>query len=324
MSIVLISFLFGLIGSWIVLKYGGMIGAIDIPNGRSSHHDNIPKGAGFGILAAFVFFSLTLEIPIFFWVPGLIMSLASFWGGDRHCLSVKQRLFFHFGCSLFFSILFLYSKQIDFGTYMICLPISVFIVGTANFYNFMDGIDGIAGITGFFGFSLVVFYSKISGMEPIYGTLGLSMAFACLGFLFFNTPKARVFLGDIGSLLLGFVFACLIIVLSENLMDFFVMAGFLAPFYFDEIFTMVVRIKNKDSLIIPHRKHIYQILANEAGIGHCKVSLGYGFLQLTIGLSAIFIKPTGMFFLLGTYLIYSIIFACFSIIIRRKFPLSEN
>lgn len=306
------------------MKYGDMIGTIDIPNGRSSHHVNIPKGGGFGILAAFVLFSLILEISIFIWIPALIMSLISFWGGDKHLLSVKQRLLIHFGCSLVFSIFFLYSKQFGYGSYMICLPISVFIVGTANFYNFMDGIDGIAGITGFIGFSLVAFYGRISGVESVYVVLSLSVAFACLGFLCFNIPKAKIFLGDVGSILLGFLFACLIIVLSEDLVDFFVMAGFLAPFYFDEIFTMLFRIRIREPLIKPHRKHIYQILANEAGIGHCWVSLGYGVLQIVIGLSAILIKPTGLFFLLGTYFIYSLIFAGFSIMIRRKFSLNEN
>nr|NJM01486.1 UDP-N-acetylmuramyl pentapeptide phosphotransferase [Desulfobacula sp.] len=324
MSIILTSFLLGFLGSWIVLKYGGRIGAIDIPTSRSSHFGKVPKGGGFGILAAFVLLSLILEIPIWIWIPAVIMSLISFWGGDKHCLSVKQRLLIHFGCSLFFSIFFLYSKQFGFGSYMICLPISVFIVGTANFYNFMDGIDGIAGITGFIGFSLMAFYGRISGMDPVYGVLSLSMAFACLGFLCFNFPKAKIFLGDVGSILLGFLFACLIIVLSEDLVDFFVMAGFLAPFYFDEIFTMIFRIRDRDSLITPHRKHIYQILVNEARVGHCKVSLGYGLLQLIIGVSAIFIKPAGLFFLLGTYLIYGLIFTCFSIMIRRKFPLNEN
>ena len=306
------------------MKYGGIIGTIDKPNGRSSHYKEVPKGGGFGILGALIFFSLTLEIPIFIWISVLIMSLIGFWGGDRSNMPATQRLFMHFGCSLFFSAFFLYSNQAAFSTYIICLPISVFIVGTANFYNFMDGIDGIAGITGFIGFSLVAFYNKIAGMEAVYGVLSLSMAFACLGFLCFNLPKARIFLGDVGSILLGFLFACLIIVLSEDIVDFFVMSGFLAPFYFDEIFTMIFRMKNKEPLLKPHRKHIYQILANEAGIGHCKVSLGYGFLQLVIGVSAISIKPAGLFFLLGIYLIYSLIFAGFSIIIHKKFPLNAN
>lgn len=306
------------------MKSGHVIGVMDIPNNRSSHQDKMPKGAGFGILFVFVYFSLVLKIPIFIWLPGLIMSLASFWGGDKHLLSVTQRLYIHFGCSLTFLIFIFYTKQVTLGTYILCLPASVFIVGTANIYNFMDGIDGIAGITGFLGFLLVAFYNKISGMDQVYGLLSLALAFSCLGFLCLNTPRAKVFLGDVGSILIGFVFACLIIVLSEDIMDFLVMAGFLAPFFLDEIFTMIVRIRNKDSLIEPHRKHIYQVLTNKAGISHWKISMGYGVMQLVIGLSVVFIKPDGILFLLMTYLAYSLAFFIFSVIIRRKFPLNEN
>jgi Fuc2NAc and GlcNAc transferase len=324
MILILSSFLLGVAGSWMVMKYGNILGAIDLPSSRSSHHEGIPKGGGFGILAAFVFFSLILKIPIFIWLPGAVISLVSFCGGDKHLWSVKKRLFVHFGCSLFFLMFFLYSKQVEPGMYILFLPISIFIVGTANFYNFMDGIDGIAGITGFLGFALIAFYNKLSGMNVAYGYLSMTLAFSCLGFLCFNTPRAKVFLGDVGSILLGFVFACLTIVLSESIMDFFILAGFLAPFYFDELFTMVVRIRNKDSLIEPHRKHIYQILANEAGIGHWKISLGYGLMQLAIGLLVIFIKPQSLFFLLGLYLIFGMMFAVFSVIIRRKFPINEN
>ena len=188
----------------------------------------------------------------------------------------------------------------------------------------MDGIDGIGGITGFLGFMLIAFYNNLSGMDPAYAYLSLALAFSCLGFLCFNTPRAKVFLGDVGSILLGFVFACLIIALSENIMDFFIMAGFLAPLYFDELFTMVVRIRSKDSLIEPHRKHIYQVLVNEACIPHWKISLGYGLIQLIIGLFVISIKPKGLFFLLSAYLIFGLIFAVFSAFVRRKFPINEN
>jgi Fuc2NAc and GlcNAc transferase len=311
MIFILSSFLIGVTGAWMVMKYGSMMGAIDMPDSRSSHHEGTPKGGGFGILVAFVFFSLILKIPIFIWLPGVVISLVSFWGGDKHLWSVKKRLFTHFGCSLFFIIFFLYSKQVALGTYIFLIPISVFIVGTANFYNFMDGIDGIGGITGFLGFMLIAFYNNLSGMDPAYAYLSLALAFSCLGFLCFNTPRAKVFLGDVGSILLGFVFACLIIALSENIMDFFIMAGFLAPLYFDELFTMVVRIRSKDSLIEPHRKHIYQVLVNEACIAHWKISLGYGLMQLIIGLFVISIKPKGLFFLLSAYLIFGLIFAVF-------------
>jgi Fuc2NAc and GlcNAc transferase len=324
MFIVLLSFLSGVTGSWIIMKYGAVIGAIDRPSKRSSHQNNIPKGGGFGILAALVFSSLILNIPVFIWIPALVISLASFWGADKYILPVSQRLLIHFGCSLIFLVFFLSSKQAPAVDYVVWLPVLVFIVGTANFYNFMDGIDGIAGIAGFVAFLLVSFHAQLSGMDQAYVSLGLGMAFSCLGFLCFNIPRAKVFLGDVGSILLGFVFASLIVFLSQDLTDFMVMAGFLAPFYFDELFTMVVRIKNKDSLIEPHRKHIYQVLVNEAGIGHWKVSLGYGMMQLIIGFSAIFTQPEGVFHLFGMYVFYGLMFAVFSIIIRKRYPWSEN
>jgi Fuc2NAc and GlcNAc transferase len=324
MMLILSGFLLGYTGAWLVMRYGDRLGTIDIPGHRSSHHKKIPKGAGLGILATLVLYGVILQIPVFIWFPALVISLASFWGADKYILPASQRLVIHFGCSLFFLVFFLNAEQADAAAFFFWLPATVFIVGTANFYNFMDGIDGIAGITGFLAFLLTAFYAGLSSNGQSVIFLCMVLAFACLGFLCFNIPRAKVFLGDVGSILLGFVFACLIIVLSENLMDFLVMAGFLAPFYFDAIFTMAVRIRNKDSLTEPHRKHIYQILANEAGIGHWKVSLGYGMMQLVIGVSVMLLQPKGWIFLLGTYFLYGIIFGSFSIFIRRKFCFNEN
>lgn len=317
-NLYIIGFFMGGLGAFLAMRFGGRIGINDIPNNRSSHEEIIPRGGGIGVLFAFIWASLVLSIPVSIWFPSLVIALTGLWGGDKHRLSVKERLVLQFGCSMFFLAFFLYSKQVSLGNYFLIVPISVFIVGTSNYYNFMDGIDGIAGITGVVGFSLLSFYNHIPGIDNDYTALCLVMAFACLGFLCFNMPKARVFIGDIGSILLGFVFACLVIALSENMTDFILMAGFIAPFYLDELSTMVVRIKDGDSLIIAHRKHIYQLLANEVGISHWKISLGYGLVQMMIGLSVIFIKPMGIYFILFFYLVYSLLFIWFSIIIRKK------
>ena len=317
----LYSFVVSGLGAWLTIKFGNRVGINDIPNLRSSHSKIIPKGAGIGILFAFVLASLILSVPVYLLLPSVIIALFSLWGGDKHRLTAKERLFVQFGCSLFFVIFFLYSKNAILSTYFLCVPISVFIVGTSNFYNFMDGIDGIAGVTGVVAFLLLSFHNSISGESNVYVTFCLAMAFSCLGFLCFNIPRAKVFLGDIGSILLGFIFACLVVILSDGKLDFIVMAGFIFPFYLDELFSMVIRIKNGDSLIIAHRNHLYQLLANEIGISHWKVSLCYGFAQLIIGLSAIFLKPNGIFFILLAYLAYSLIFVLFSIIIRKKVSL---
>ena len=312
------SFLLGGLGAFIAMKFAGKLGLIDIPNHRSSHVHITPKGGGIGVLAAFLLGSLMLQIPVSLWLPSLVIALIGLWGGDKRCLSVKQRLFIQFGCSLVFLVFFLSSKQVAPAGYLLCVPLSVFMVGTSNFYNFMDGIDGIAGVTGVVGFSLLCLHNSIFGTNDTYTSLSLVLAFSCLGFLCFNFPKAKVFLGDLGSILLGFVFACLTIVLSETLVDFITMVGFLAPFYFDELLTMVVRIKNRDDLTLAHRKHMYQLLTNELGIRHWKVASGYGLAQLVIGGSVIFLKPGGVYFILPAYLVYSLVFVWASWLIRKK------
>jgi len=318
MLLVFISFVLGFSGSWLVKRFGARFGMVDVPNLRSSLHREIPKGAGFGILSALVVSGFFLSIPFFVWLPALVISLASFWGADKHILPVSYRLLIHFGCSLFFLVFFLHFQQADPSAYVIWLPMLIFIVGTANFYNFMDGIDGIAGITGVLAFLLVAGHAWMSDMSVSFILLSLAMSAACLGFLCFSFPRASVFLGDLGSILLGFVFACLVVFLSQELSDFLVMAGFLSMFYFDELFTMGVRIRDRDSLVEPHRKHIYQVLVNEAGVRHWKVALGYGLAQLTIGVSAILIQPKGVWYLFVMYGVFALIFTGVAMAVRQR------
>jgi Fuc2NAc and GlcNAc transferase len=95
-------------------------------------------------------------------------------------------------------------------------------------------------------------------------------------------------------------------------------AGFLCRIQADEFKTMIVRIKKGDNLLKPHRSHIYQLLANEKGIPHWKVSIGYALLQAVVGLSVLGVKPIGLFavvFLLG---LWSSAFSVFSAFVRRS------
>ncbi len=262
-------------------------------------------------------YSFFLSLPVSFWMPCLIISLMSLWG-DRHEISPAIRLFIQFGCSLFFLMGFYFLDVPLITTVFLTIPLLFFLTGTANFYNFMDGIDGIAGITGVVGFSLLALYSWFLGNFEIYGLLCVSIALSCLGFLFFNLPRAKVFMGDVGSILLGFVFSCLVILSAENPLDFFIMAGFLFLFYFDELITMLVRLHKGESLLKPHRRHIYQLLANEMKILHWQVSFAYGAVQLIIGLTLIMLKAKGLYFILLVYLIYGIVFILISIFIHKK------
>ncbi len=321
--LIFLSFFLGLAGAWTLIWFGERIGMMDLPNERSSHNKKICKGAGIGLVFAILVVSFFLKIAHFLWLPALAISVAGLWGGDRYKLTVKQRLFVHFGCSLYF-LLFL-SETIKMGGafYLLSIPLAVFIVGTSNFYNFMDGIDGIAGIAGLIGFLLLANYGKCINADPNYITFCVCISASCIGFLFFNFPKAKVFLGDVGSILIGFIFSCLTILLAHSAMDFLIMSGFIFPFYIDEISTMMVRIKDKEPLMIAHRRHIYQLLANEMETPHWLVSVGYGIFQAIVGLSLMAVKPLGISAILTTYFIYSMLFIVISLFIRFKAQASK-
>lgn len=316
-QICVFSFVMGCAGAWFAMKYGSRMGINDIPNNRSSHEEVTPKCGGFGILIAFVISSIVLSIPIYLWFSAIIVSSISFWGGDKNRLSAKQRLFLQFACSFLFLVFVESFKSAPLNSFFLLLLLAVFVVGTSNFYNFMDGIDGIAGITGVVAFTLLAIYTHMNGLDNSYTILCIGLSFSCCGFLFFNLPRARVFLGDVGSILLGFVFSCLVIVLSEDMTDLVVMAGFLSTFYFDEIFTMIRRIYKKESLLRPHRKHIYQLLANELSISHWKIAVAYGVVQFFMGLTIIYFHSEKLFVLSLLYVFYLLLLIFLSMKVLR-------
>ncbi len=306
-----LAFLSGGLGAWTVCRFGEKFSLIDEPNQRSSHKIATPKGGGIGILAAFIGASLFLSIPKSFWMPAALLSLFSFWG-DRFDIPPEIRLFFQFiACFILLAGIFLTNKS-PIWSYLLIPPFSTFIVGTANCYNFMDGIDGIAGITGLIGFGLLAYYGFSSGTDLSIVILSICISFSCFGFLFLNFPKAKVFMGDIGSILLGFVFASIVIKMSKNLLDFICLSIFLFPFYIDEVSTAYVRIRNGEKLNTPHRRHLYQLLANEKKIAHWKVSLGYGLSQLFVGAGILGVQPYGILAAGCWILFFSGVFLCLS------------
>jgi len=313
-------------GAWFIGKSAPTLGLVDHPNERSSHAVPIPKGGGIGILAAFVLSSLILRIPLSFWLSATILALASFIG-DRVPISPRFRLPLQFITALILVSPVLFSNSLDdlYPLPALCLlPLSVFIVGTTNFFNFMDGINGIAGITGVVGFWLIACFAFSSGLDSSLVSLAICTALSCLAFLPFNVPRAKVFMGDVGSILLGFVFAGMVIWLSKSLLDFICLSAFLFPFYADELTSMAIRIRDGERLIRPHRRHLYQLLANEKGISHWKVSVGYGLLQLFVGLSVLLLRHFGSIMVLSLLAVYFGIFIVVSLSIRKNLATSGH
>ena len=311
------SIILGSIGAWAVASLGSRFSLLDISNHRSSHDGVVPKGGGIGLLAAFLLASAALGLPPLFWIFIGSISLFSLYG-DRKEISAKGRLCMQFAAGFGLLLGLFVCEDRSYWIYLLIPFLTVFVVGTANCYNFMDGIDGIAGITGIIGFGLLAAFNVLSGGDSRFSVLSICIALSCLGFLPFNMPKAKVFMGDVGSILLGFVFAAIVVMLSKTFLDFVCLAGFLFPFYADELTTMAIRIKDDENLLKPHRRHLYQVLANEMGVAHWKVSVGYGILQLVVGLSILSARPFGILSVLILLVIYFIGFVWANYVVRAK------
>ena len=294
------SLILGSAGAWFMSRYAYRFGLLDIPNDRSSHDLPIPRGGGIGILLAFVVSSLLINLPLLIWLPAAFLALVSLFD-DKLDLTPKTRLIFQFlaafavvGYALVAPIIQNSEFKIqNISLLAFVLLLSVYVVGTANFYNFMDGINGIAGVTGTVGFALLGFFAVFYTNAPVVGLSAFCISLACLGFLPLNMPQARVFMGDVGSILLGFVFASYVVILSRDLTDFFVLAGFLSTFYADTLTTLYVRKRNGERLSQAHRRHLYQLFANQKKVSHWKVSVCYGLVQSVIGLILLTLWPAG-------------------------------
>ncbi len=297
----------GAAGAWLIAGMASRERLLDTPNERSSHTIPTPRGGGVGILAAFIMAGLTLRIPTTFLFAAILVSGVSFYG-DYFRISVKFRLVVQSisTCILLFPLLPRLTAHFalsHFGfspvIFLLILPlIVIFLIGTANFYNFMDGINGIAGLSGVICFGLLglatLYRTPPDASQNALSLLAICLSLACLGYLPFNLPRARVFMGDVGSILLGFVFAGLVVILARNYLEMVCFAALLFPFYADELTTMAVRIHDGEGLTRSHRRHLYQLLVNEFGVGHGRITAAYGAVQLAVGIGALIAYPRGV------------------------------
>jgi Fuc2NAc and GlcNAc transferase len=275
----------GIAGSFLVYRYGPQLSFIDMPNQRSSHSEPTPRGGGAGILAALIITATFIFNDMIFTALAGAVGLLGFLD-DRFTISSNMRLLFQMLISATAVVLFL-GLPISLGALMLFLFYVVFITGTANFYNFMDGINGIAGLTGVIGFGLLAFFSSFIANNTEIALLSICLSAGCLGFLPFNFPKAKVFMGDVGSILLGFVFAFFVVKLSVNTRGFICLIMFLCMFYADALVTIFYRWRKGENLLKAHRGHLYQYMSNEMAMPHWKVATIYAIMQLIFGFLAL-------------------------------------
>ena len=258
--------------------------------------------------------------PLFSWIfPLVALALFSFYGDSKE-ISFKWRLFFQV-VFIFFSLLLasIFIKPEDFyHLSFLWFFFILFISGTSNFFNFMDGIDGIASITAIVAFAALGFFAFSKSANQDWQFFCFLIIFTIGGFLPWNFFLPKVFMGDVGSIFLGTTIACSIVFLSQNWFDFFKLCTILFPFYADCLLTLVAKKVRKIPLNQPHRIHLYQILANEAKLGHFKVTLFYASFQIIFILLVFSFAKTPKELILWLLAVFSFIFLLY-LFLRKKF-----
>jgi len=302
--IALIGFSISFFTVYLMLHFSDRLGLIDVPNARSSHEKPTPKGGGLGIVLA-LSISLTVYFAVGYWgtdtrafvglIAGiLIVGLIGFLDDLRN-LSMWIRLICQLlaatiavvGIGPLRSIHIPFMEELHLGA--LAIPISLlWIMSVTNIYNFIDGIDGLAAGEGVLGGAFLACIGIIVGNTQV-AAIGLFIAAASLGFLVFNFPPAKIFMGDTGSTTLGFTIAATALIGSHsaaNSIPFFVFVLLLSNFLVDGIFTLVKRIGRGERWYHSHREHYYQ-KAVISGYSHRQVTLCEYVIELLLGSSAI-------------------------------------
>lgn len=288
----LIIFCLLLLAVMLYFKIADKYNIIDKPNHRSAHTEITLRGGGIIFPIAFVFFivfqfflkdynwSLDVSLKPNYWIFGaglLTICIISFID-DIIDLSSRIRLVFH----VISVTLLLCSINIFQMVPIWVLPLCyVFIIGILNAYNFMDGINGMSGI-----YSLVVLSSFLYVNDDLINFVEADFIIypiiATLIFLFFNfRKKAKCFLGDIGSMGIAFwIIALLGLLIIKTEQYKWIL--FLAVYGVETILTIIERIKLKENIFEAHRRHLYQLFANDKKVSHLVVSSIYAAVQLLI------------------------------------------
>jgi len=272
---------------------------LDIPNERSSHASPTPRGGGLVIVIVVLFGYCAVSYfePRYFsysFVTGSILVALVSWLDDLRSVSFVWRLFAHClaaGFVIFelgsWSIVWIPIAEISMqlGPFGSILTFC-WIVWVINAFNFMDGIDGIAALQAIVASALYFILFVFLEMPSLVFVSAL-IGGAAAGFIVHNWQPAKIFMGDVGSSFLGFVFGVLPLfairidpTISEKLPVFAV--AVIWPFVFDTVVTFFRRMLNREPVWRAHRTHLYQRLTIR-GWSHAAVSVIFGVFSLVIG-----------------------------------------
>lgn len=296
-SVVLITSLIG------YLQLARRYALFDTPNERSSHTLITIRGGGVIFLMAiilYLIFSGGQYLTILF--GALTLGLISFIDDVKN-LSAKLRLTLHFIVVLFML------HDLDLLNFSwLLLVVLFFVLWLMNAYNFMDGINGITFSNTLSHILALSFASYLTGFIDINLLFVLLLANLVFGFFNFR-KKAICFLGDVGSIPLGFLLITFtfLLIIDTGSIDPLV---FFSLYMIDSGWTIAQRVLLKENIFKPHRKHLYQVLVNEFGFSHLAVSSAFFLIQMLINVGYFLLQDRveGNWYFVITIITLSIIY----------------
>ena len=285
--------------TWLLRRYALARSIIDIPNARSSHTVPTPRGGGVAIVLSFLLvLPLLTATGLLTWAnmwamlgAGSVIAVLGFLDDHGH-IAARWRLLGPFAASAW-ALYWLGGLPaisligIDFDLAWLGHGLAVFyLVWLLNLYNFMDGIDGFAGMTAVIGFFALAILGLLHGQISFLFLCSLLIA-ANAGFLYFNFPPAKIFMGDSGSTVMGFAMVAVSITgWKQGIYPFWIPLVIFSPFWVDATATLLARLYRHEKIWLPHRQHFYQRCVL-AGYSHRQVTMTYGSIMLLCAASSV-------------------------------------
>jgi UDP-N-acetylmuramyl pentapeptide phosphotransferase/UDP-N-acetylglucosamine-1-phosphate transferase len=249
---------------------------VDVPNERSAHSQPTPTMGGVGIavgIAAGVLITpiaRDLRVGLLIVLAVLLLAIADNIGRP---LSVSRKLLLQLVAAGSWIIWapatsIQLTSDLSLGPGGLAMAATlVWLLWLMNVFNFMDGIDAL---TGSQAVAMCVGLALILPSDGPLGQLPILVIAACLGFLLFNAPPARIFMGDVGSLSLGFLVGVIVLAAASQGTPLWLAAMPLTPYFVDTTYTVVRRFQRGENVLHAHKEHLYQRLV-QAGWSHLQV-----------------------------------------------------
>ncbi|MBD3179058.1 MAG: hypothetical protein GF417_05385 [Candidatus Latescibacteria bacterium] len=307
----------------------------DIPDHRSSHYVPKPRLGGIGIVITFYLTSIilifagkdifpSLRAAVGVYSAGFLVAATGF-VDDIKGLDARLKLLIQFAAATMVILAGVILRQfrlpfigsINLG--VLSVPATyLWILCIMNFYNFVDGIDGLAAGVGVIGSLFLAFMARSSALP------GLALLYAILagggfGFLRYNFPPAKIFMGDTGSTFLGFIFAALAVISNGRGVPAFVTVLVFGSVFADALLTLSRRILNREKILSPHRTHYYQRLTS-IGFSHKQVTLLEYIITASLGVSAFFFLTGDRIFIT----VFSVFWVLFFLLVLIKIRSMER